>query len=281
MPQSIIQVDAFTNRPFAGNPAAVCVLDGPRDEVWMQHVAREMNLSETAFLYREADGRPDPKSQVFRLRWFTPTVEVDLCGHATLATAHVLWTEGHIPPDSPATFQTKSGRLVAERRDGWITIDLPALILGSEPVDNAPFSEALGVPIAFAARSRFDLLAEVENEAVLRGLKPDFGRIAALRVRGLIVTARGDSGTGFDFVSRFFAPSVGIDEDPVCGSAHCCLGPYWGEKLGKANMLAYQASPRGGVLRVGVRGDRVRLGGQAVSVLKGELLDETSRRNDR
>ena len=271
MPQSIIQVDAFTDRPFGGNPAAVCVLDGPRDDVWMQHVAREMNLSETAFLYREAGGRPDPTSSTFRLRWFTPAVEVDLCGHATLATAHVLWTEGHIAVASPATFETKSGRVVAEQRDGWITLDFPSLPLNPEPVDTDPFVEALGAPIVFAARTRFDLLAQVETEAILRALKPDFGRIAALRVRGLIVTARAST-EGFDFVSRFFAPSVGIDEDPVCGSAHCSMGPFWRDRLGKTDMLAYQASLRGGVIRVGVRGDRVKLGGQAVSVLKCELL---------
>jgi PhzF family phenazine biosynthesis protein len=272
MRQTIVQVDAFTNVPFAGNPAAVCVLPGPRDEVWMQRMAREMNLSETAFLYRETDGRPDPSSSTFRLRWFTPEVEVDLCGHATLATAHVLWTEGHLALDAPAQFQTRSGRLTAERTDGWITLDLPALRLNPEPLEIDPIASVLGSAVTFAARGRFDILAEVESEAALLALKPDFGRMRAYPVRGLIVTARA-SRPGFDFVSRFFAPAVGIDEDPVCGSAHCCLGPFWGERLRKSDMLAYQASPRGGVLRVGLRGDRIALGGQAVSVLKGELLD--------
>ena len=272
MPQSIIQVDAFTNVPFAGNPAAVCVMTGPRDEVWMQHVAREMNLSETAFLYRETDGRPDPSSSIFRLRWFTPEVEVDLCGHATLATSHVLWTEEHIPADAPALFETRSGRLVATQSDGWISLDLPALRLNPEPYDSSLLASVLGAPVSFASKGRFDVLAEVASEEALIGLKPDFTRMRSLPFRGVIATARA-SRPGFDFVSRFFAPNVGIDEDPVCGSAHCCLGPFWSEKLRKTDMLAYQASPRGGVLRVGIRGDRIALAGQAVSVLKGELLD--------
>jgi PhzF family phenazine biosynthesis protein len=267
MPQTILQVDAFTNRPFAGNPAAVCVLNGPADEGWMQDVAREMNLSETSFLHWE-DG-----SGSFRLRWFTPTVEVDLCGHATLAAAHVLWTEGHLPSDSPAWFQTRSGLLKAERRDDWIAIDLPVTpvqLLPGSMNDSASLAEVVGAPVKFAGYSRFDCLIELESEEAVRALKPDVARLAALPVRGVIVTARAET-AGYDFVSRFFAPRVGIDEDPVCGSAHCCLGPYWGERLRKSEMLAYQASARGGVIRVGLRGDRVRLGGQAVTVLNGEL----------
>lgn len=269
MGQTIIQVDAFTDRAFAGNPAAVCVTDGPRDERWMQDVAREMNLSETAFLHREGDAA----SGTFRLRWFTPGVEVDLCGHATLAASHVLWSEGHLHGDAPARFQTRSGLLTADRRDGWITLDFPATPVLPSPdraADVAAMAEAVGMPVTDAGRSRFDWLVDVGSEQAVRALVPDMAKLAAFPVRGLIVTGRAST-PGFDFVSRFFAPRVGIDEDPVCGSAHCCLGPYWGERLGKTDLVAYQASPRGGVLRVGLRGDRVRLGGQAVTVLRGEL----------
>jgi PhzF family phenazine biosynthesis protein len=268
MPQTIIQVDAFTDRPFAGNPAAVCVLPAPRDEGWMQAVAREMNLSETAFLYRQPEGEPNS----FRLRWFTPSVEVDLCGHATLATAHVLWTEGHLPADTPARFQTRSGWLVAERRDGWIELDFPAMPVELDRLaDPEAMAAVVGAPVRFAAYNKFDLLVELESEEAVRTLQPAIARLAELPARGVIVTGPASS-EGFDFVSRFFAPRVGIDEDPVCGSAHCCLGPFWGERLGKTDMLAYQASPRGGVLRVGLRGDRVKLAGQAVTVLRGELV---------
>lgn len=268
MPQTIVQVDAFTNRPFAGNPAAVCVLTAPADERWMQSVAREMNLSETAFLHWE-DG-----SGSYRLRWFTPDVEVDLCGHATLASAHVLWTEGHLPVESPAWFQTRSGLLKAERRDDWIMLDLPVTpvqLLPGSPTDSGSLAAVIGAPISFAAYSRFDCLIELESESAVRSLTPDMAKLSALPVRGVIVTARADA-PDFDFVSRFFAPRLGVDEDPVCGSAHCCLGPYWGERLGKTELLASVVSPRGGVLRVGLRGDRVRLGGQAVTVLRGELV---------
>ncbi len=267
MGQTIFQVDAFTNRPFAGNPAAVCVLNGPADDGWMQNIAREMNLSETAFLHWE-DG-----SGSFRLRWFTPAVEVDLCGHATLAAAHVLWTEGLLPAETPAWFQTRTGLLRADRRDEWITLDFPVLpvqLLPGSLADSDALSEVVGAPVKFAAYNRFDCLIELESEAAVRALAPDMAKLAALPVRGVIVTARADT-PGFDFVSRFFAPRLGVNEDPVCGSAHCCLGPYWGERLQKTELVAYQASPRGGVLRLGLRGDRVRIGGQAVTVMKGEL----------
>lgn len=264
MGQTIVQVDAFSPVPFAGNPAAVCVLGGPRDARWMQDVAREMNLSETAFLYPEADA--------FHLRWFTPAVEVDLCGHATLASAHVLWEEGHLPPEATARFQTKSGLLTASRDGEWIELDFPATPVGpSSPETAAHLEKALKVPVRHAALGRFDCLAEVESEAVLRGLAPNFAQIAAIPVRGVIVTSRAST-AGLDFVSRFFAPTVGIDEDPVCGSAHCSLGPYWSERLNKTELVAYQASARGGVVRVRVRGDRIGLRGQAVTVFRGELL---------
>jgi PhzF family phenazine biosynthesis protein len=263
MGEKIVQVDAFTDRPFAGNPAAVCVLPGPRDGRWMQEVAREMNLSETAFLHREGDG--------FRLRWFTPAVEVDLCGHATLASAHVLWEEGQLAPEAPARFQTRSGPLTARCDGDWIELDFPALPVGPEPAPLDEVSRALGAPVRFAAYNRFDCLAEVASEETVRSLAPDIRRVAALPVRGVIVTSRASS-PGFDFVSRFFAPRLGVDEDPVCGSAHCCLGPFWAGRLKKPDVVGYQASARGGVVRVRVRGPRAFLGGRAVTVLRGELV---------
>jgi PhzF family phenazine biosynthesis protein len=256
-------VDAFTDRPFAGNPAAVCVLAAARDERWMLDVAREMNLSETAFLQRDEDG--------FRLRWFTPVVEVDLCGHATLASAHILWEEGYLASDVPARFQTRSGLLTARLQGGWIELDFPALPVGPEPVSCDELSRALNAPVRFAALNAFDCLAEVESEETLRALSPDRSRLGALPVRGVIVTSRAST-SGFDFVSRFFAPRLGVDEDPVCGSAHCCLGPYWSDRLGKTDLVGYQASARGGVVQVRVRGSRVLLAGQAVTVLRGELV---------
>ena len=263
MSVNIIQVDAFTREPFGGNPAAVCVLPRPAEPAWMQRVAREMNLSETAFLVGRGSGGYD-------LRWFTPAVEVDLCGHATLAAAHVLWEDRHLAPAAPAVFHTRSGRLSAERRGDWIEMDFPA-----EPDEPAPppdgLARALGVESTYVGRNRFDYLVEVDSEATVRRLAPDIGALARLPVRGVIVTARGET-EGFDFVSRFFAPRAGVDEDPVTGSAHCCLGPYWRRRLGRDAFTAWQASARGGVVKVAVAGDRVRLSGQAVTVLRGELL---------
>jgi PhzF family phenazine biosynthesis protein len=255
-------VDAFTDRPFAGNPAAVCPLDRPADDGWMQHVAAEMNLSETAFLVPEADG--------FRLRWFTPAVEVDLCGHATLASAHVLWESGRLPSGTPARFQTRSGLLTATRDGDAITLDFPAV--PAEPCEPPPgLVDAVGGTPRSVGRNRMDFLIEYAAEADVRSLRPDFGRLASLPVRGVIVTAP-SADRSFDFVSRFFAPAAGISEDPVTGSAHCCLGPFWATKLGKTDLIGYQVSKRGGVVRVGVRGERVRLGGRAVTVLRGELV---------
>lgn len=264
MGQSITVVDAFTDRPFGGNPAAVCVLDGPADEAWMQSVAAEMNLSETSFLHPEPGG-------VYRLRWFTPLVEVDLCGHATLAASHVLWEAGHLPKETSAVYETKSGRLTATRNDDWITLDFPAepITPQSPPPDLVaaigPSTRVLG-----SGANRMDWLVELESQAAVRALTPDFATLARVPVRGLIATARSDDST-CDFVSRFFAPRVGIDEDPVCGSAHCGLAPYWSERLGKTDLMAHQISRRRGVLRVGMRGDRVRLAGRAVTTLRGEL----------
>lgn len=259
----VVQVDAFTDRPFSGNPAAVVVLERPGDARWMQNVALEMNLAETAFLVRRKD-------EAFDLRWFTPAVEVDLCGHATLASAHVLWEEGHLKPDVQARFHTKSGLLTADHRDDSIILDFPATPeQRTEPP--AGLLEALGARGAYVGKSAFDYLVEVDSEATVRALTPDFGALGAIRARGIIVTARASS-AGFDFVSRFFAPAAGINEDPVTGSAHCTLGPFWSARLGKTVLTAYQASPRGGTVEVEVAGDRVLLGGRAVTVLRGELV---------
>jgi PhzF family phenazine biosynthesis protein len=264
MPIRIVQVDAFTNRPFAGNPAAVCVLREAPPDQWMRDVAREMNLSETAYLVPQGDG--------YNLRWFTPVVEVDLCGHATVASAHVLWTDGHLGEGQQARFHTRSGLLTADRRGDWIELDFPAKI--AAPCDPPPeLLPALGVLQAkFTGKNAFDYFVEVDSEATLRALSPDHSTLRKLPVRGVIVTAR-SSAPEFDFVSRFFAPGSGIDEDPVTGSAHTALAPYWAGVLGKAEMVGYQASARGGVVKVRVVGDRVKLGGQAVTVMTGEFLE--------
>jgi len=258
----IYQVDAFTDRPFAGNPAGVCLLPSPREAAWMQNVAREMNLSETAFIHKQEDG--------FSLRWFTPTVEVDLCGHATLATSHILWETGVLKLHEQARYFTRSGLLTAERQGEEIVLNFPAT--PESPVEApAEIVHALGVTPKYVGLGPFDYLVELESEQVIRELKPDFAVLKRLGVRGVMVTSRATT-AGFDFVSRVFGPGVGIDEDPVTGSAHCCLGPYWARRLGKKEFLAYQASARGGVVRVRLEGERVYLGGHAVTVLRGELL---------
>jgi PhzF family phenazine biosynthesis protein len=264
----ICQVDAFTDRRFAGNPAAVCVLAEPPDETWMQNVAGEMNLSETAFAQRLGSGSK------FNLRWFTPTKEVDLCGHATLATAHILWEEGHLSEGEPARFETRSGLLTAKRGSEGIELDFPAEPVHEQVSESSQLDElqiALGVSIKFAGRNRFDLLVELENEEIVRTLRPDIRRLGQFPVRGVIVTGRSTS-PEYHFVSRFFAPQVGVDEDPVCGSAHCCLGPYWAEKLDRVALVAHQVSCRGGVVKIRLAGPRVVLIGQAVTVLRGELV---------
>jgi PhzF family phenazine biosynthesis protein len=261
VPTPIFTVDAFTNEAFSGNPAAVCLLDHPRDECWLQAVAAEMNLSETAFVHPEGDG--------YRLRWFTPVVEVNLCGHATLAAAHVLWETGRRSPTSAIRFHTRSGVLTTAQADRWIELDFPALPV--QPCPEIPeLSEALGTRPVFIGNNGMDLLCQVENEQTVRKVDPDVARLKSIRTRGVIVTAASRE-PGFDFVSRFFAPAVGVPEDPVCGSSHCASGPFWAERLGKTDLLAYQASQRGGIIRVRVRGQRVRLGGQAVTVMRGEL----------
>jgi predicted PhzF superfamily epimerase YddE/YHI9 len=259
----LFHVDAFADRPFTGNPAAVCLLPGERDGRWMQQVAAEMNLSETAFLHREGDA--------FRLRWFTPAVEVDLCGHATLASAHVLWQEGLAPPGGAIRFHTRSGVLAAVRRGEGIELDFP-----QEPAAAAAappeLAAGLGVPLVWAGRNRFDVLVEVDSEATLRALAPDFRLLATVPVRGIIVTSR-SADPQFDFASRTFFPAIGVNEDPVCGSAHCCLGPYWARRLGKDVLAGWQASARGGVVRVRLADGRAFLAGRAVVVARGALLE--------
>jgi PhzF family phenazine biosynthesis protein len=258
----IYQVDAFADQPFTGNPAAVCLLSDRREAAWMQAVARELNLSETAFLHPEGDG--------YQLRWFTPAVEVALCGHATLASAHVLWETGRLRAEEVAAFETQSGLLTAERQDPDILMTFPATPV--EPAAPPPgLGEALGLEPAFVGRSRFDYLVEVDAPATLQALRPDFRRLAAVPARGVIVTSRSDQ-PQYDFLSRFFAPAAGVDEDPVTGSAHCALGPYWEARLGRSELTGYQASARGGVVKVQVAGDDVFLSGRAVTVWRGELL---------
>jgi PhzF family phenazine biosynthesis protein len=262
---SLFRVDAFTDRPFAGNPAAVCLLDGERDDAWLQSVASEMNLSETAFL---RGGGTD-----WRLRWFTPTVEVDLCGHATLASAHALWEAGLADPAAPLLFRTRSGALAASRRGEEIELDFPAE--PASPIEPpSGLLDALGVKTLSVGRNRLDYLVEVESEEQLRGARPRFAALASAGgpARGVIVTAP-SADPRFDFVSRYFAPAAGIDEDPVTGSAHCCLAPFWGERLGRSELVGFQASARGGIVRVRLGRGRVLLGGRAVTVLRGELVD--------
>ncbi len=264
----ILQIDAFTDRPFAGNPAAVCLLREEKDAGWMQQVAAEMNLSETAFVR--------PLEEGFELRWFTPAIEVDLCGHATLATANALWSEGAAEASQPIRFHTRSGVLTSVLRDDLIELDFPAT--PPQPTDPlAALSDALGVEPLFVGQSRFDQLVVVESEYAVRSLTPDLAKLRRLPLRGVIVTSRSDDAR-FDFVSRFFAPAAGVDEDPVTGSAHCCLGPYWSQQLGKTKLTAFQASARGGVVHLQILGDRVLLSGQAVTIMRGELRDEVERR---
>lgn len=269
MAHTIIQVDAFTNVPFAGNPAAVCVLPVSPPDEWLQSVAREMNLSETAFLIKQADG--------FNLRWFTPTVEVSLCGHATLASAHVLWSEGYLSPDETARFHTKSGLLISKKQSEWIELDFPVNV--SEVATPLPqLSQALGAPVQSVMKNSLGYLVEVESEDCVRQMQPNFELLGSLPLANVIVTSLASQDSQYDFVSRFFAPGLGIPEDPVTGAAHCCLAPFWRDRLGKDEFLAYQSSSRGGVIKVRYDGgDRVFLAGQAVTVLRGELIATEAR----
>lgn len=257
-------IDAFSDGMFTGNPAGVCLLDAERPAPWLQAVAREMNQAETAFLLPADDG--------FGLRWFTPVLEVDLCGHATLASAHFLWEEGHLPPGADARFQTRSGWLTARRDGTWITLDFPST--PPAPCASPPaLLQALGVSGVTVLRSRFDYFVVLEDPAAVRALRPDLRLLREVGGRGVVVTAPTDR-PGEDFLSRFFAPAAGVDEDPVTGSAHCALAPYWSARLGRASLVGYQASARGGVVRVEQAGERVLLSGQATTVVRGTLLSE-------
>jgi predicted PhzF superfamily epimerase YddE/YHI9 len=263
MHYELYQVDAFTSRPFAGNPAAVVLLDAWPDDAWMQRVAAENNLAETAFVV--------PGAEAWGLRWFTPAAEVDLCGHATVATAHVMWESERLAADATAAFDTRSGRLTASPLGGgWIELDFPSL--PAEAADAPPgLLEGLGAPAAaFVGRSRFDFLVEVETAVDVEKIVPDFRALKEVDARGVCVTAAGEGDV--DFVSRFFGPAVGVEEDPVTGSAHCILTPYWSARLGKKRMVARQVSARGGDLRLHARGERVGIAGQAVTVIRGLLV---------
>jgi PhzF family phenazine biosynthesis protein len=264
-PVPIHVVDAFTDEPFTGNPAGVCLLDEPLPEPWMQAVAAEMRHAETAFLV--------PGVDAWGLRWFTPVVEVDLCGHATVASAHVLWSLGRVAAERAIAFDTRSGRLGARRDGEWIVLDLPAD--PPAPADPPPpLLAALGLDagrVRGVLRGRFDWLVEVDSAATLRALAPDLVVLRTVATRGTVVTAPGDA-PGVDFVSRFFAPAAGVDEDPVTGSAHCSLGPYWARRLGRSDLVGRQLSARGGTVRVRVGDDRTEVAGRAVTVLSGSLL---------
>jgi PhzF family phenazine biosynthesis protein len=265
MPIPLYQIDAFADRPFRGNPAGVCLLEGARDESWMQAVAAEMNLSETAFLWPESE-------ELWRLRWFTPRVEVSLCGHATLAAAHVLWQTGRAPSGAPARFATRSGILTATAQGDWIELDFPEH--APEPIAPvADLADALGArPLAWASAGE-DLLVELATEGTVRALAPDFAALGALEARGVVVTALADEGAAYDFVSRFFAPAVGLPEDPVTGSSHSGLAPYWAERLGRRELVGYQASTRGGIVRVRHEPERrrVAIAGRAVTVFAATI----------
>ena len=266
MSRPLYQVDAFTDTAFAGNPAAVCLLATERPDAWMQDVAAEMALSETAFLRPQSNGR-------FQLRWFTPTDEVRLCGHATLASAHVLWREGIIAADAPAQFDTRSGPLSATRHDDRIVMDFPAdPPLPSESPDT--LSEGLpDTSYEHVGRTGRDHFVRLPSAEAVHTLSPNLSALATLDTRGVIVTAPADTDEA-DFVSRFFAPGVGVPEDPVTGSAHCALGPYWSDELNRTTLTGRQVSERGGTVHVNLDGpdaDRVELGGQAVTTLRGRL----------
>ncbi len=259
----LLQIDAFTEVPFRGNPAAVCLLDRERDAAWMQSVASEMNLSETAFVLKQDDG--------FSLRWFTPAVEVNLCGHATVASAHALWEEKILSSSESARFHTRSGLLTAARGGDWIELDFP-----SQPARQADpppgLLEALGVRAPrYVGRNVADFIIELESEDAVRAVQPDFAALRKIDARAVMVTSRSTGGE-YDFVSRFFAPAVGVDEDPVTGSAHTCLTPYWTARLGRDQLIGFQASRRGGIIRVRQAGDRVKIAGRATTVLRGELI---------
>jgi len=262
----IFHIDAFASRPFTGNPAVVCLLTESKTKEWMQSVAAEMNLSETAFVTRQSDAEENR----FHLRWFTPTVEVDLCGHATLATSHALWQSGWLAAGETAIFDSRSGELRAEKNGDRIFLNFPATPAEAAKLPSEIF-DAMNVKPVFSGFSREDCLIEVETADEVKNVEIDFQRLAEVKIRGVILTAISED-PNFDFISRFFGPAVGVDEDPVTGSAHCCLAPYWSAKLGKPELSAFQASQRGGDLQLRLDGDRVHIGGSAVTIKQGELL---------
>jgi predicted PhzF superfamily epimerase YddE/YHI9 len=267
----IYQVDSFTKEPFRGNPAGVCILQREATVDWMQSLAAEMNLSETAFLLH-------CKGSDYSIRWFTPTVEVPLCGHATLASAHVLWEEKLVSPRELITFQTPKETLLAQRESDWIRLDFPALLV-EECAEPAGLGKALGTQPLRVYRNQFStFLIEVESEKTLRNLQPDISRLRNSEFNVAIVTAPSDS-SHYDFVSRFFGPGMGIDEDPVTGAAHCSLGPFWAKRLGKTELVGHQVSKRGGVVKVHVHEDRVDILGQAVTIIRGDF-SETKKNNE-
>lgn len=264
----IAQIDAFTTEPFRGNSAAVCLLEQQADDQWMQNVAMEMNLAETAFLVPEKNG--------FHLRWFTPTTEVDLCGHATLASAHYLYEHSgqkdQLQQQPHIEFYTRSGTLTAARKDGgWIELNFPTTPAKPDECPDA-IHTAIDVPFHFVGRNAFDYLIELESDAAVRELEPKTDQLKKLHARGLVVTAKATDGADYDFISRGFFPGAGIEEDPVTGSAHCMLAPYWMEKLGKSDMIGYQASKRGGYVRTILQGERTLLLGKAVTTIEGTLF---------
>lgn len=266
-PIPLWQVNAFADKPFSGNPAAVCLLPSYPNDQWLQQVAAEMNLSETSFVV------PTEEANRFHLRWFTPTTEVDLCGHATLAAAHVLIEQNLIPHEHPIRFQTRSGELRCLRSGSGITLDFPVSTI-DDNVDEATkraLLAALGLKEAIVLRATFDLLVIVNEAQTVQSLKPSFNELESIATRGIMVTALSQS-VGIDFISRFFAPRYGINEDPVTGSAHCCLAPYWGKCLSRTSLVGYQASSRGGTVQCTVASDRVLLTGDAVTVWEGTLL---------
>jgi predicted PhzF superfamily epimerase YddE/YHI9 len=260
---ALVHVDAFADGPFSGNPAAVCLLDSQPDTTWMQAMAAELNLPATVFVWQHSGG--------FGLRWFTAQTELTLCGHGTLAAAHVLFGVGAVPKDA-IRFQTSTDTLVARKLGELIELDFPAEA-SHAAVAPVALTRALGAEPVRVERNRLDFLVELESEETVLSLRPDLSMLAEVETRGVIVTARGHDGA--DFVSRFFAPRFGLDEDYVTGSAHCCLGPYWQHRLGRSMLVGRQLSRRGGVVRVRIDADRVRLSGRAVTVARGELSAET------
>lgn len=258
----VYHVNSFTDKFFKGNPAGVCILEEATDTQRMQNIAMEMNLSETAFFYKEGNG--------FNLRWFTPESEVDLCGHATLASAHILWETG-ICKEENIEFYTQSGTLYAKRENKYIVLDFPKE--EDSQVDTPrEIKDSLNVPIIYTGKNRMDFIVEVENGDIVSSLEPDFAIMKKLDARGIIVTGQSTDSKN-DFISRFFAPREGISEDPVTGSAYCCLAPYWERKLGKSTLSAYQASKRGGNVKMTVNNNRVYISGKAITVFCAEFTD--------